>query len=178
MRRELAEFHKAHAEAMQLRDKLAVDRRRARGFRRTHRDDAEPLARASRRALDAVLGKMAMVDEGNKSTARLGELATELDVQLTRVGARLQFVEKLDERVNGLHVVTTDVERKLAEQLERRAEVESLKSLCDTLATQVVDAQQKLDGVAALQGRLRADHGAGGERCRRRSRRRSSWSSR
>jgi chromosome segregation ATPase len=51
-------------------------------------------------------------------------------------------------------VVTSDVERKLAEQLERRAEVESLKSLCDTLATQVVDAQQKLDGVAALQARL------------------------
>ena len=84
--------------------------------------------------LDAVLGKMALVDEGNQSAARLGELAAELDAQVTRVGARLQFVEKLEQRVNGLHVVTAEVEHKLAEQLARRAEVESLKSLCDTLA--------------------------------------------
>lgn len=42
----------------------------------------------------------------------------------------------------------------LRDQLARRNEVESLKSLCDTLGTQVGDAQQKLDGVAALQARL------------------------
>ena len=51
-------------------------------------------------------------------------------------------------------LITADVDRKLAEQLARRNEVESLKSLCDTLGTQVGDAQQKLDGVAALQARL------------------------
>src|SRR5207344_169341 len=85
---------------------------------------------------------------------RLGELAAELDAQVSRVGARLQFVEKLEQRVNGLHVVTAEVEHKLAEQLVRRAEVEGLKNLCDTLLTQVVDAQQKLDGVSALQGRV------------------------
>ena len=68
--------------------------------------------------------------------------------------ARLQFIEKLEGRINNLHVVTSDVDRKLAEQLGRRNEVESLKSLCDTLGTQVGDAQQKLDGVAALQARL------------------------
>ena len=45
-------------------------------------------------------------------------------------------------------------DRKLTEQLARRNEVEGLKSLCDTLGTQVVDAQQKLDGVAAMQTRL------------------------
>ena len=153
VRRELAEFHKAHAEAMHLRDKLAVDRAALEAFgERT----AAMLGRTPdlETRLDAVLGKMALVDEGSKSATRLGEVAGELDVQLTRVGARLQFVERLEERVNGLHVVTTDVERKLAEQLARRAEVEGLKSLCDTLATQVVDAQQKLDGVAAHQGRL------------------------
>ncbi len=42
----------------------------------------------------------------------------------------------------------------MSEQLARRNEVESLKSLCDTLGTQVVDVQQKLDGVAAMQTRL------------------------
>jgi len=97
---------------------------------------------------------MATVDEGTKAATRLGELAAELDAQLTRVGARLQFIEKLESRVNNLHVLTADNDRKLAEQLARRNEVESLKSLCDTLGTQVVDAQQKLDGVAAMQTRL------------------------
>ncbi len=153
VRRELAEFHKAHAEAMQLRDKLAVDRAALEALgERT----ATMLGRTPdiETRLDAVLGKMALVDEGSRSALRLAEVAGELDGQLTRVGARLQFVEKLEERVNGLHVVTTDVERKLTEQLLRRAEVDGLKNLCDTLATQVIDAQQKLDGVAALQGRL------------------------
>ena len=153
VRRELAEFHTAHAQAMQLRDRLAVDRA---ALEALSERTATMLGRAPEieARLDAVLGKMALVDEGNKSAARLDELAGGLDAQLTRVGARLQFVERIEERVNGLQVVTTDVERMLAEQLARRAEVESLKNLCDTLATQVVDAQQKLDGVTALQGRL------------------------
>src|SRR5690242_19934210 len=104
--------------------------------------------------MDAVLTKMNMVEDGTKAATRLGELTAELDAQLTRVGARLQFIEKLESRVNNLHVLTQDNDRKLAEQLARRNEVESLKSLCDTLGTQVVDAQQKLDGVAAMQTKL------------------------
>jgi hypothetical protein len=111
-----------------------------------------------------VLGKMSLLDEGNKSTARLGELASELDVQLTRVGARLHFVEKLDERVNGLHVVTTDVERKLAEQLERRAEIESLKNLCERWDT---GRRAKARRRGCLRG-FAADH-AQVRRCCRRS---------
>ncbi len=153
VRGELAEFHKAHAQAAQLRDKLALDRTGLEAF-------AERAAAMLSRApeletrMDAVLGKLALIDEGNRAAQRLAETSNELDAQLTRVAARQQFVETLDERVNGLHVVTVDVERKLAEQLARRAEVESLKQQCDTLGTQVADAQQKLDGVAALQTRL------------------------
>jgi DNA repair exonuclease SbcCD ATPase subunit len=152
-RRELAEFHKAHAEAVQLRDRLALDRTALESF-------AERTTTMLSRApdldgkLDAVLGKMALVEEGHRTAARLGDVAQELDAQLTRVGARVQFVEKLDERVNGLHALTSDVERKLADQLALRAEMEGLKNLCDALGTQVADAQQKLDGVAALQSRL------------------------
>ena len=125
--------------------------------------------------MDAVLSKMSTVDEGTKAATRLGELAAELDAQLTRVGARLQFIEKLESRVNNLHVLTQDNDRKLAEQLARRNEVESLKSLCDTLGTQVVDVQQKLDGVAAHADEAGADHHAGRDpgRSRSRSRRRS-----
>src|SRR5690242_3624234 len=104
--------------------------------------------------MDAVLTKMNMVEDGTKAATRLGELTAELDAQLTRVGARLQFIEKLESRVNNLHVLTQDNDRKLAEQLARRNEVESLKSLCDTLRTQLCDEQQTLDCVAAIHTKL------------------------
>jgi chromosome segregation ATPase len=153
VRLELSAFHQAHAQAAQLRDKLAVDRAALETFsERT----ASFLSRTPdlEARLDAVLGKMERVDEGSQAAARLAEVASELDAQLTRVSARMQFVEKLDERVNGLHKVTTEVDHKLVEQLERKAELDGLRNTCDTLSTQVVDAQQKLEGVAALQGRL------------------------
>lgn len=153
LRGEIAEFHKAHAAAAQLRDKLAGDRASLEAFgeRATTLLSRTPELESK---MDAVLSKMATVEEGTRAATRLGELTAELDAQLTRVGARLQFIEKLEGRINNLHVVTSDVDRKLTEQLARRNEVESLKSLCDTLGTQVVDVQQKLDGVAAMQARL------------------------
>jgi chromosome segregation ATPase len=153
LRGDMAEFHKAYAEAAQLRDKLSGDRAALEAFgeRATTLLSRTPELESK---MDAVLSKMATVEEGTKAATRLGELAAELDAQLTRVGARLQFIEKLEGRINNLHVVTSDVDRKLTEQLARRNEVENLKSLCDTLGTQVVDVQQKLDGVASMQTRL------------------------
>ncbi len=153
LRADIAEFHKAHAAAAQLGDRLSADRASLEAFgeRATTLLSRTPELESK---MDAVLSKMSIVEEGTKSATRLGELAAELDAQLTRVGARLQFIEKLEGRINNLHVVTSDVDRKLAEQLARRNEVEGLKSQCDTLGTQVVDVQQKLDGVAAMQARL------------------------
>lgn len=153
LRADIAEFHKSHADAVRLRDKLSADRASLEAFgeRATTLLSRTPELESK---MDAVLSKMATVEDGTKAATRLGELAAELDAQLTRVGARLQFIEKLEGRINNLHVVTSDVDRKLTEQLGRRNEVESLKSLCDTLGTQVVDVQQKLDGVSTTQQRL------------------------
>ncbi len=153
VRVEITEFHRAHAEAAQLRDKLAVDRAAldAFGERTTEMLGRTPELQA---LLDEVLGKMALVERGRESTDRLGQLTTDLDAQIGRVGARLQFIEKVESRVDSLHEVASDVEKKLAAQLARRAEMESVQSLCDTLAAQVTETQQKLDGVAALQGRV------------------------
>ena len=127
--------------------------RRARQLWRTRRRDDEPGAR-TRHPHPVVLAKLALVDAGNQSAARLSELTHELDARLERVGGRMQFVETLEQRVNGLHTVTAEVGQKLADQLARRAEVEGVKNQCDTLMTQLLDAQQKLDGVAALQSRV------------------------
>src|SRR5262249_10964115 len=44
--------------------------------------------------------------------------------------------------------------QKLQEQLARRAELDTLKTACDGLAQQMIDAQQKLESVRQLQQRL------------------------
>ena len=59
----------------------------------------------------------------------------------------MQVVEQLEQRVNGLHALTVDVDQKIGEQVARRAELDGVKNQCDTLLTQLLDAQQKLDGV-------------------------------
>ena len=104
--------------------------------------------------MDAILGKLATVDEGTKQATRLGEVAAELDDQLTRVTARIEFVDKLEGRINTLHGVTEEVDRKLAKQLGRRAELDTLKTQCDGLITQMLDAHQKIQAVSALQGKI------------------------
>jgi len=104
--------------------------------------------------MDAILGKLGQVEEGTKQATRLGEVATELDQQLTRVTGRIQFVDKLEGRINTLHAVTSEVDRKLAEQLARRAELDTLKTQCDGVIAQMLDAQQKLDAVGALQTKI------------------------
>ena len=97
---------------------------------------------------------MGQVEEGTKQAMRLGELASELDAQLTRVTNRVQFVDKLESRLNTLNVMTVDVDRKLAEQLARRSELDTLKSQCDGVIAQMLDAQQKVEAVAALQTKV------------------------
>jgi hypothetical protein len=103
---------------------------------------------------DAVLGKMTLVDTGSPSARHLGELEAELDAQLVRVEARLAFIERLEQRLGDMQGVIGDVERRLGEQLPRLAEIENFSVVSDTLLTRLVDAQERLDGVAAVQERL------------------------
>ena len=78
----------------------------------------------------------------------------ELDAQVSRVSARLPFVEKFEGRLNSLNALSADVDRKLEDQLARRTELETLKTQCDGLAAQMADAQHKLEAVRTLQARL------------------------
>src|SRR5205823_9058613 len=48
----------------------------------------------------------------------------------------------------------SDVDRKLEEQIARRAEIDALRSQIDGLAIQVTDARQKLESVTALQAKV------------------------
>ncbi|MFO1265933.1 MAG: hypothetical protein U1F25_07350 [Rubrivivax sp.] len=103
---------------------------------------------------DAVLGKMTLADEGHVSARHLAEMEGELDAQLVRVQDRLDFIDRLEQRVGNLQAVVADVERRLSAQLSRRSEVESLKALADALVEQMVQAHQRLEDVAAVQQRL------------------------
>ena len=73
---------------------------------------------------------------------------------MTRIAGHQQLVEKLETRLNGLNTLSADVDGQMQEQLGRRAEIESLKSLCDGLAIQVTDARQQVDGIGATQQKL------------------------
>ena len=81
-------------------------------------------------------------------------IADDLDRQMTRIASHQQFAEKIEARLNTLNTLNAGVDRKLEEQLGRRADVESLKSLCDGLSLQVSDVQQKIDAVGALHHKL------------------------
>ena len=153
VRKEIQDFYKAHAEIAQIRDRLASDRVAFDGFteRMTAFSTKAPELEAR---LEAIMGKMTLVEEGTQKATRLGESVSALDAQLNRVAARLQFVEKLETRLNGLNELSGDVDRKFVEQLARRGELDTLKSACDGLATQMVDAQHKAEAVAALQARI------------------------
>jgi chromosome segregation ATPase len=153
LRREIAEFHKAHGEAAQLREKLGADRAALGPFieRVTALNARAPGMTAS---MDAIEARFGVIEDCAQKASRLAETVQELDGQLTRVSARAAFVEQVEARINGLSTVLADVERQAAEQTARRAELDAIRTQIDTLHGLTIDAQQKLDAVGTLQRRL------------------------
>ena len=153
LRKEIHDFHQSYAEAAQLRDKLGADRMALESF-----TDRLASFRARVPELEATMGtileKMTLVDEGNRSAARISEVATELDDRLARITARTQVVEMLETRLNSLHLISSEVDAKVAQQLARRVELDTVKSELDGVITQMVDAQHKLEAVSSLQSKL------------------------
>ena len=94
------------------------------------------------------------MDEGAQKAANLVAVADDLDRQMSRISTQQQFVERVEARLNTLNGLTAEVDRKLEEQISRRAEVEALRSQVDGVAIQVADAQHKLESVTAIQARL------------------------
>ena len=84
--------------------------------------------------MDAITSKLAIVDEGTQKAANLVSIADDLDRQMNRIASQQQFVERVEARLNSLNVLTGDVDRKLDEQIGRRAEVEALRSQIDGVA--------------------------------------------
>ena len=153
LRKEIQAFYKAQSETSQLRDKIAADRTAFEGFFGRVDEFKRTMPELDSR-IDAISSKLSVVDEGTQKAANLVAIADDLDREMTRIAGHQQFVEKVEVRLNTLNTLSGDVDRKIEEQLGRRAEVEALKSLCDGVSLQVTDAQQKLGAVGTLQHKL------------------------
>ena len=153
LRKEIQDFYKSQTEIFQLRDRATADRRAFEAFLERLDEFRRHIPELDSR-MDAISGKLSVVDEGTQKAANLVAIADDLDRQMTRIASQQQFVEKVDGRLGTLNTLSAAVDRKLEEQLTRRADIESLKSVCDGLALQVTDVQHKLDAVNARQRKL------------------------
>lgn len=153
LRADIQAFYKEHGEASQLRDRLAADRTTLEAFLDRAGAFAATMPELDAR-LNAVREKLSTVDEGTQKAANLVAIADNLDKQMTRLAGYQQFVERIEGRMNALTTLTADVDRRLDEQIARRAEIDALRSLCDGVGLQVTDLRQKLEGVSQTQATL------------------------
>ena len=104
--------------------------------------------------IKTVLQKFSVLDEADKVAERTRETVTELDATLERASEKLQFVEKVERRLNGLHTLNTEVGRRMEEQLLRKADLEGLRTRTDEISEHIVDAHLKLDAIRTAQEKL------------------------
>lgn len=153
LRKEILDFHQSYARAAELRDKLSSDRAALEAFgeRLTTLRARTPEIEAS---MASLLQRLAQVEEGMPHAVRLGEMTTDLERQIARIGERTEFIGIVEGRLNALQALAADVDQKIAVQLDRRADLETLRAQCDGVIAQMLDAQQKIEAVAALQGKI------------------------
>ncbi|HEY5618202.1 MAG TPA: hypothetical protein VIK60_09660 [Vicinamibacterales bacterium] len=150
LQKDVQDFHHAYTGAAQLSDKLAADRTALETF-----DDrmSSFLARTSEleTATETILARMGLIEEGMRQAAQLSKAAADIHDQLAGVDERIQFVSMLEDRLNALQGLASDVDHRLASQLARQAELDTLREQWDTIAAQIVEGQQRMEAIAALQ---------------------------
>src|SRR5213076_2939539 len=93
VRKEMQELHTSHADAAKLADRLGADRLGLEAFaERMAAFSAEAPALEAR--MEAIVGRLKQVEDGAQKATRLQESVAELDAQISRVTARVPFVEK------------------------------------------------------------------------------------
>jgi chromosome segregation ATPase len=141
------------ADVATTRDRLSADRSEFESFLQRVEELQRQIPELESR-IDAITLNVSAGEEGTQNAATLAVVADDLERQMIRIAGHQQVVEKIDARLNCLSALSASVDKKLDEQLARRAEVDSLKSLCDGLGLQLSDTQQKLDAVSGLQQKL------------------------
>ncbi len=153
LRQELQEVHATHAAAAQLAERLTADRTALERFVERTTAFSAGLPELEAR-IDAITGKLAIIDEGARTATDLVAIAGDLDRQMASVISRQEFVERIEARLHTLSTLTSDVDRRMDEQIARRAEIETLASGIEGVSIRVAEARQGVESVSALQGTL------------------------
>jgi chromosome segregation ATPase len=155
LRAELDAVHASRASAAALCSQLHADR--------TALEKAgENIARFSVEApgiekqIEAILEKFGTLDEADRTAERTTQAIAELEAVFARSSEKLQFVEKVERRLQGLHTLNTEVGRRMEEQLARRAELDGIRTRIDEVTAHITDAHQKLDAIRTAQEKLPA----------------------
>ena len=111
---EIAEFHKAHVDAAQLRDKMGLDRTALEGFASRM---GEFLTRAPQieASVTGVTARLNLVEAGLKQADRLGEMVRELEAHVARVSARSEFESRLEGRIAEYQTLSAEVDRRMVD---------------------------------------------------------------
>jgi chromosome segregation ATPase len=155
LRAELGAIHTSRASAAELCTQLNTDRVALEAA-------GEKIARfaveapALENQLDAVLEKLRLLDDADRLAQRARETIGELEATLARSSEKLQFVEKVEHRLHGLHKLNTEVGRRMEEQLLRRADLEGIRTRTDEISAHISDAHQRLGAIHTAQEKLPA----------------------
>jgi DNA repair exonuclease SbcCD ATPase subunit len=155
LRTELESIHASRALAAELCTRLNADRAALEAAAANIARFASD-APAIQDQLDSVLEKLRLLGDADRIAAGTRETITELEDTLARSREKLQFVEKVEQRLHGLHKLNTEVGRRMEEQLARRADLESIKNRAEEISAHVSDAHQKLAAIRTAQEKLPA----------------------
>ena len=153
LKSEIQTVHTTYEQTATLLDKLRTDKREVEVFL----DKAGSfMAQASQfeTKVEALTTQIVSAETSAAKTTSVAAAVDDLAATLAALEPRTKIVEDLEGRLNALNALSSDVDRRLGEQLGARGELESLKVVCEGLAAQVADAQQKLSVVNAARMEL------------------------
>lgn len=148
LKAEIQTVHTTYEQTAALLDKLRTDKRDVEVFL----DKAGSFmsqATQFEMKVDALSTQIVNAEASASRTTSVAEAVDDLVARIAALEPRTRIVEDLEGRLNGLNALSTDVDRRLSEQLAARAELDNVKVICDGIAAQVTDAQQKLAAVNA-----------------------------
>jgi chromosome segregation protein len=153
LKSEIQTVHTTYEQTATLLDKLRTDKREVEVFL----DKAGSfMAQASQfeNKVDALIAQIVHAETSAAQTTSVGQAVDDLAVRLGALEPRTRIVEDLEGRLNALNALSSDVDRRLGEQLAARADLESFTVVCEGIAAQVTDAQQKIAAVNAARTEL------------------------
>ncbi len=153
LKSEIQTVHSTYEQTATLLDKLRTDKREVEVFL----DKAGSfMAQASQfeTKVDAFTAQIAGAEASAAKTTSVAQAVDDLAARLGALEPRTRIVEDLEGRLNALNALSSDVDRRLSGQLAARAELERLNVVCDGIAAQVADAQQKITAVNAARTEL------------------------